>query len=121
MSPFGSFQRPIDDKTRERGRQAAPNATMTEKRNRIKPDGFEYLSRCGHGSYGEAWLVREIGFGPKRILKLINKDTESQWETERSGLLTYYKTLEEMNPEESRLFVNVLHHGENDDFFWYTM
>ncbi len=100
---------------------ASRKAIMTEKRDRVKPEGFEYLSCCGHGSYGEAWLVREIGFGPKRILKLINKDTESQWETEKSGLLTYYEHLEEMNPEESRFFVNVLHHGENDDYFWYTM
>ncbi|MBQ7649348.1 MAG: ankyrin repeat domain-containing protein [Victivallales bacterium] len=94
---------------------------MAQERTRVKPDGFEYQCCCGRGSFGEAWLVRENGIGPRRILKLIYKDTGDLWETEKSGLLTYYEKLEFMNPDESRLFVNILHHGKNDDFFYYTM
>ena len=94
---------------------------MAQERKRVKPDGFEYLSCCGRGGFGEAWLVRANGIGPKRILKLIYKDTDSLWETEKNGLLTYYEKLEIMNPDETRLLVDILHHGENDDFFYYTM
>ena len=94
---------------------------MTEQRTRVKPEGFEYLSCCGRGGFGEAWLVRANGIGPKRVLKLIYKDTGTLWEKEKNGLLTYYEKLEVMNPDESRLLVDILHHGENEDFFYYTM
>ncbi len=94
---------------------------MTEQRKRVKPEGFEYLSCCGRGGFGEAWLVRANGIGPRRVLKLIYKDTGTLWEKEKNGLLTYYEKLEIMNPEESRLLVDILHHGENEDFFYYTM
>ena len=94
---------------------------MTQERKRVKPEGFEYQCCCGRGSFGEAWLVRENGIGPRRILKLIYKDTGNLWEKEKNGLLTYYEKLEIMTPDECRLLVDILHHGENDDFFYYTM
>ena len=87
---------------------------------RSKPDNFTYLSCCGKGGYGEAWLVREP-HGPCRVLKIIYKDCPAAWRTEREGLAAYYEKLSDLTPEEQHCIVTVLHNGENDECIYYTM
>ena len=89
--------------------------------NDQRPKGYEYLHLCGRGRYGEAWLAREMPAGTLVVLKLLRKGGEGDWQTELKGLKTYRTALAEMREDERTHLVPILHCGENEDFFYYTM
>ncbi|MBR0460014.1 MAG: ankyrin repeat domain-containing protein [Victivallales bacterium] len=88
----------------------------------IKPAGYEYLQLCGKGRYGEVWLANELPAGNRVVLKIIRKNAENEeWRTELEGLRTYCATLAKMSPDERQHLVSILHNGENEHCFYYTM
>ncbi|MBQ6473585.1 MAG: ankyrin repeat domain-containing protein [Victivallales bacterium] len=86
-----------------------------------RPQGYDYLQLCGRGRYGEAWLAREMPAGTLVALKLLRKEGEGEWLTELEGLRTYRAALGGMSEAERTHLIPILHCGENERFFYYTM
>lgn len=87
-----------------------------------RPGGYEYIMRCGKGTFGEAWLVRELPSKRSLVMKLVYKDKENDsWKMELEGLKTYCGAISSMDADEKKHLVSILHCGENEDCFFYTM
>lgn len=87
-----------------------------------RPTGYEYIRRCGKGTYGETWLVKELPAGRPLVMKLVRKNPgDNAWRTELEGIKTYTAAILDMNTTEKANLVEILHVGENEAFFFYTM
>lgn len=89
-----------------------------EKTERISglPQGYQYLSCCGSGSYGITYLVKDFS-GVEMVLKIVRKVGDRDvWERELRGLKAF-RRLSEEHPN----LVKIYHVEDSRDYFYYTM
>ena len=80
------------------------------------PQGYQYLSCCGSGSYGITYLVRDFS-GVEMVLKIVGKTGDrSIWERELHGLKAFRK-LSQGHPN----LVQIYHVEDSPEYFYYTM
>ena len=80
------------------------------------PQGYQYLSCCGSGSYGITYLVRDFS-GVEMVLKIVAKTGDRNvWERELYGLKAFRK-LSQGHPN----LVQIYHVEDSPDYFYYTM
>ncbi len=78
--------------------------------------GYTILNFCGSGAYGEVYLAEDITHKVV-ALKLIPISYGSEvWRMELIGLRHYRQAV-----EEHKSLIEVLHVGESDSYFYYTM
>ena len=80
------------------------------------PQGYQYLSCCGSGSYGITYLVRDFS-GVEMVLKIVAKTGDRRvWERELHGLRAF-RRLSQTHPN----LVQIHHVEDSPEYFYYTM
>ena len=82
---------------------------------RTQFEDFTFLLFCGRGQFGSVWLVEDF-WGQIVALKLIDKKSVRQLETEKRGLAAYRERISNFEH-----LIEIYEIGETEDFFYYTM
>jgi len=82
---------------------------------RTQFEDFTFLLFCGRGQFGSVWLVEDF-WGQIVALKLIDKKSVRQLETEKDGLAAYREKISNFEH-----LIEIYEIDETEDFFYYTM
>ena len=85
------------------------------KKIKTQFEDFTFLLFCGRGQFGSVWLVEDF-WGQIAALKLINKKSVKELETEKDGLAAYREKISNFEH-----LIEIYEIGETEDFFYYTM
>ena len=85
------------------------------KKIKTQFEDFTFLLFCGRGQFGSVWLVEDF-WGQIVALKLIDKKSVKELETEKDGLAAYREKIGNFEH-----LIEIYEIGETEDFFYYTM